>query len=75
MAQIFHSFKEFAAAHGITQKRAKSEPARKCPKCGSVMRHVEDTNVYMCDHVDLVDEELKGEPCQVFTRCKTVVYA
>ena len=71
----YNSFKEFAAARGIVPKAAKSEPARKCPKCGSPMRHVGRTNVYMCDHVDLADSELKGQPVQVFTRCKMVVYA
>ena len=71
----YNSFKEFAAARGIVPKATKGEPVRKCPKCGNVMRHVGNTNVYMCDHVDFADAELKGKPCQVFTRCKTVVYA
>jgi len=70
---IFHSFKEFAEAQGIKVKAIK-EPARKCPKCGDAMRHVEGTNVFMCDHVDLKDEELHGEPVQVFTRCRNVIY-
>lgn len=71
---IYHSFKEFAAAQGIKVKEIK-EPTRKCPKCGDPMRHVGNTNVYMCDHVDFKDEELHGESVQVFTRCKTVVFA
>ena len=70
---IFHSFKEFAEAQGVKVKAIK-EPARKCPKCGDVMRRVGDTNVYMCDHVDFKEEELRGNPVQVFTRCRNVIY-
>ena len=72
---VYKSFVEFAAAQGIKPKRAKKESARKCPKCGDPMRHVEGTNVYMCEHVDLTDDELNGNPVQVFTRCGNVVYA
>lgn len=75
MAQVFHTFKEFAAARGIKPKTTKTEVEYKCPKCGDAMRNVAGTNVYMCDHVDLADAELKGKPVQVFTKCKTVVYA
>ncbi len=71
---IFHSFQEFAEAQGIKVKVIK-EPVRKCPKCGNPMRRVGNSNVYVCDHVDIRDEERHGEPVQVFTSCKNVVLA
>ena len=70
----YHSFAELAAARGIKVKRAKSEPARKCPKCGDTMRQLDGTNVYVCDHVDFADAKLGERPVMVFTKCKTVIF-
>lgn len=72
---IYHSFKEFAAARGIVPKATKSEAPRKCPKCGDPMKHVAGTNVYLCEHVDLADEVLKGKPVQVIRKCGNRVFA
>ena len=72
---IYHSFKEFAAARGIKAKAVKTK-AMKCPKCGDAMRNVAGTNVFMCDHVDFIETMTPDKkPCQVFTKCKNVVYA
>ena len=75
MAQVFHSLKEFAAARGIAVKETKTERSRKCPKCGDPMKHIAGTNVYLCEHIDLVDEEFKGKPVQVIRPCGNRVYA
>ena len=75
MAQTFNSFAELAAARGITPKAPKIEPARKCPKCGDTMKHVGNTNLYICEHVELVNDELKGKPVQVIRKCGNKILA
>ena len=74
---IYHSFGELAAAFGgkIHVSGVKTEAPRKCPKCGDPMKHIAGTNVYLCEHVDLVDEELKGESVQVIRKCGNRVFA
>lgn len=56
---IFKSFKEMANAMGIKVKpREESEKKRTCQKCGSKLRHIDGTNVFVCDGVTE-----KGEAC------------
>lgn len=43
----FGNFKELGAFMGIDAKQA-SDKARKCRKCGAVMRHLDGTNVDIC---------------------------
>lgn len=56
---VFKSFKEMGKAVGIKEREEKrSEKARFCKKCGSKMRHIAGTNVYICDGA-----KENGDPC------------
>lgn len=60
--------------------RAKIKPkktvakVKKCPKCGNELRNVPNTNVWLCDFVDLKDEVLNGKEVQVFSKCNFQVF-
>lgn len=65
----FNSFKEVAAAMGMKAPKVKAE-TRKCKNCGGPLRHVEGTNVWVCDFFKLEDQKLSEDvEVQVFTKC------
>lgn len=45
----YNSFEELGKAFGI-KKKARKESTMVCRKCGGIMRHVEGTNVYLCEN-------------------------
>lgn len=52
---VFHSFQELGAAFGVKTKPRK-ERTYYCRNCGKALRHVGNSNVYLCDGKD-------GKPC------------
>lgn len=71
MKTTYTNFADVAQALGFRVKRkaVKKEAARECPICGSEMRHISGTNVWVCDAVLLEEKELKGKQVQVFRTC------
>lgn len=58
--------------------KEKTEKARKCKVCGGLMRHVADTNVWVCDLHKLEVKKFKDaegidREAQVFSKCGNVV--
>ena len=46
-----NSFKKMAEILGVETKNKTFAKPKKCFKCGSDMRHIEGTNVFVCDGV------------------------
>ena len=71
------SFEEVAAKLGYkVRKHTKREKAMACPMCKNELRHVEGTNVWLCDWASLEDKVTKdGTEVQVFTPCRNRVLA
>lgn len=44
----FNNFASMGEVFGVKPK-VRDEKARKCRDCGKTMRHVDNTNVYVCD--------------------------
>ena len=51
MRTTYTNFADVAKALGFKVKKqvVKKEAARKCPECGNDLRHIEGTNVWVCD--------------------------
>ena len=64
MSKVFHSFAELGVAMGVRKKKPYEPAPRKCRKCGSTMKHIESTNVFVCNG-NLKDGK----------RCDNVLYA
>ena len=47
--RVFHSFADLGAAFGVSQKDHKTKDFH-CRKCGGVMRHIPETNVFLCEN-------------------------
>ena len=45
-----NSFKQLAEKMGIKTKNKTFVKPKRCFKCGSDMRHIEGTNVFVCDN-------------------------
>ena len=65
MSQTFKSFKEVAQTLGVKLKKEqpKEEKVIKCRICGSPMRHISNTNVYVCDGMKK-GKDGKEIPCE-----------
>lgn len=52
--KIFRSFKELAKnlRIGSSQKESikEKDPIRKCRACGSIMKRIDNTNIYVCEN-------------------------
>lgn len=62
----FNCFSDYGKFRGIKPRQPKTPAEVKCKVCGSVMRHVPGTNVFVC-----TGEDNDGKPCQK-TWCKPV---
>lgn len=62
---VFKSFIDYAASRGIHPKQRKEKPFI-CRKCGGEMRHIPNTNVFLCECIP----EGAENPCgnRVFTK-------
>ena len=71
MRTTYTNFADVAKVLGFKVKKqvVKKEATRKCPECGNDLRHIEGTNVWVCDMFLLEEKELKGTPVQVFKAC------
>ena len=69
-------FADVAQVLGFKVKKGtiKKSMIRECPGCGNKMRHIEGTNVWLCDMFLLEENELKGTPVQVFRPCGERVF-
>lgn len=65
----FGSFAEVAAAMGIKAPKGKAEKPCKCQICGTPMRKVDGSNVWVCSTHGLSTRVLpNGEEVQVFDK-------
>lgn len=65
----FNSFESLAMAMGIKSRKTHVEHALKCGVCGSPMREIPGTNVWVCDTHKLSIESLPdGKEVQVFDK-------
>lgn len=46
-------------------KKNQQSAERKCNKCGAPLRHIPDTNVWVCDGMRTIKDEQTGEKIQV----------
>jgi transcription initiation factor IIE alpha subunit len=59
-----------AEAFGVKGQQQEREEILKCPNCGSPLRRVDDSNVYVCDFSLLDERFLKnGKSVLVFNKC------
>ena len=78
MRTIYKSFADAAKMIGIKVKNSTVEKIKEkeCPNCGNTLRHIEGTNVWICDWAKLEDMVTKdGANVQVFTTCGNMVFA
>lgn len=69
MSKVYNSFAALGEAMGIKAPIIKEKP-RNCKNCGQPLRHINGTNVYVCDYANVEDKEFhNGTQVQVFTRC------
>jgi len=47
--KIMHTFLELGKAYGLTPKKSREKDFH-CRKCGGVMRHIPQTNVFLCEN-------------------------
>lgn len=57
---VFHSFQELGAAFGVPQKKPRKERTYYCRNCGGALRHVGNSNVYLCDGVTKENKPCNG---------------
>lgn len=71
------NFAEVAQALGFKVKQpVQKERTKRCYKCGNDMRHVEGTNVYVCDGSIVKEDTLPdGTKCSVTKPCGNTVIA
>lgn len=50
MAKTLYNLKELGAEFGIKEKTRKG-PSMICRKCGGKMRHIANTNIFLCENV------------------------
>ena len=62
--QVFNTFAELGKAFGVFPRKRAEKPFV-CRRCGKVMTHVPQTNVYICENADK-----EGKICgnRVFTK-------
>lgn len=77
MATIIKDFAELGKIFHIKPKEKKNnkkgngkasgkkQTERKCNKCGAALRHISDTNVWVCDGMRTIKDEQTGEKMQV----------
>ncbi len=56
--KVFGSFSDLGAALGIKAMEQSKPNAKKCRKCGTAMRQIPGTNVWVCD--GMVEQEKNG---------------
>lgn len=44
----FNSFADMASYLGVNCHKQRTEKNYKCPRCGSILNHIGDSNVYLC---------------------------
>lgn len=54
--KVFHSLSDFGHAVGIRREGIQLSATKKCRKCGTMMRKIAGTNVWICDGF-AVDED------------------
>lgn len=62
--QAFNNFIDFGKAFGVSPRKRTEKPFT-CRKCGKVMTHIPNTNVYLCENADK-DGKVCGN--RVFTK-------
>lgn len=60
--KVFNSLSEFGAAFGIKPAEQPTPKAKNCRKCGTAMRNIPGTNVWVCDGM-VENAEKKTVPC------------
>lgn len=64
-----HNLKDLGRVFGIKAPKEKQKEVRKCPDCGQELRHIQGTNVWVCDWATMEDKTKNEQDVQVFTRC------
>lgn len=71
----FKTFAELAKHLGIKEKKPNKQKVQKCQNCGGPLRHIEGTNVTLCENPYLRQATLNGKKVQVFGICHNTILA